>query len=165
VYLQASEAPLSLSSGRQIVSIDIQSYSSLKGYLHTSDGALPIPSKHQDLLEEILLLTLCKYKGRPHWALSTNRMLLGSPCSSTYDAYGAERFTQVMKRRMRYDPQGLFFHPVISRIVGMTPHENSAGKKDEQCFTFQAAEKASHRMYCTFMCTPATFTFSTQTSY
>ncbi|GAX79770.1 hypothetical protein CEUSTIGMA_g7210.t1 [Chlamydomonas eustigma] len=134
-FVTASETPLALSSGRQIISIDIQSFRSLKGYLSSSSHDLPVPSKHQDLLEEILLLTLCKYKGRPHWALSTNRMLLGSPCSSTYEAYGAERFSQVMGRRMRYDPQGLFFHPAVAKIVGMTSNEHRAGcAANEECF-------------------------------
>ncbi len=103
-----------MSSGRQAISIDIQSLGDLK-------YGVPA-SRHDSLLEEVLQLSLCKYRARPHWALSTNRMLLGSSCPLR-DAYG-DRFDQFMERRARFDPQGLFLHPGFVRIASKSPPDN-----------------------------------------
>ena len=83
----------------------------------------------QDLLDEILQLTLCKYRGRPHWALSTNRMLFSAGlCESTVHKYGGERFGLFMERRLRYDPEDLFLNPAFVKIIGEAEPERYPGR-------------------------------------
>mmetsp|Transcript_5231 Transcript_5231/g.11442 ORF Transcript_5231/g.11442 Transcript_5231/m.11442 type:complete len:590 (-) Transcript_5231:711-2480(-) len=106
-FALASESPLAMHSGKQVVSVELSTYSSRQ-----HDGTWPV--KQQGLLEEILQMTLCNYGGRPHWSLSTNRMF-SAPCA-TRDAYGQE-FDLFMERRMRYDPHGIFLHPMFQRIA------------------------------------------------
>lgn len=45
--------------------------------------------KFARLHDEVVQMTLCKYAGRPHWSLATNRLFLG-PCP-VRDMYEGER--------------------------------------------------------------------------
>ena len=87
------------------------------------------PSLPQDLLDEILQLTLCKYRGRPHWALSTNRMLFTSErCGSVVQKFGGELMGRFMERRLRYDPDDLFLNPAFVGIISEAEPERYPGR-------------------------------------
>ena len=131
---QASDAPMAMSSGKQAVSIDIQTVGSLEHYQSLQavqverHGAAAAITRHQELLEELLQLTLCKYRGRPHWALSTNRMLQGGCGEPLRELYGPERFGLFMERRARYDPHDLFLHPAFVKIASQAAPQRYPGE-------------------------------------
>eukprot|EP00955_Chlamydomonas_euryale_P059380 357374-Chlamydomonas_euryale.AAC.1 len=92
----------------------------------------PLPLPTQSLLDEVLQLSLCKFSARPHWALSTNRMLT-SRCPLRL-AYGAG-FDVLAARRARYDPSDMFLPPLFSRIEAASPPPRFPGcALSEECF-------------------------------
>lgn len=105
-FVGESDAPLALSSGRQVVAIEISTFSSKRGK--------GLPLKFQRLHEEIVQMTMCKYSGRPSWALATNRLFTG-PCP-VRDLYGPA-FDTFLNQRDRYDPALLLSPPLFQRIV------------------------------------------------
>lgn len=66
------------------MSIEISTFSARRRDGHV--GHIGVPLKFTRLHEEIVQMTLCKYGGRPHWALATNRLFL-SACP-VRDMYG-----------------------------------------------------------------------------
>ena len=142
--MKDSDAPLSTSAGKQVISIDLLTVESLRHHLEQPQH--PSASKHQELLDELLQLTLCKYGARPHWALSTNRMVFSGGnnggdswdgqreghggCASVRDKYGMERFDLFMERRARYDPQDLFLSPAFIKVASKALPERYPGKQE-----------------------------------
>ena len=98
------------------MTIELSTHSSLR-------QDLPIKSQH--LLEEILQLTLCKYEGRPSWALSSNRMFTG-PCP-TRDKYGFA-FDEFLEKRKVRDPKDIFMPPLFKRVVDRRGADYYTGK-------------------------------------
>ncbi|KXZ56870.1 hypothetical protein GPECTOR_1g785 [Gonium pectorale] len=125
-FVGESDAPLALSSGRQVVAIELSTLSSHKA---NEQG---LHFKFARLHEEIVQMTLCKYSGRPQWAFATNRLLLG-PCP-VRDLYGAS-FDQFLDQRVLYDPAGLFTPPLFNDIVErrVAPHSTGCAARLE-CF-------------------------------
>ncbi|KAG2500003.1 hypothetical protein HYH03_002285 [Edaphochlamys debaryana] len=112
-FVGESDAPLALSSGRQVVAIELSTLSSHRA------SAAGFPLKHSRLHEELLQMTMCKYGGRPQWAFATNRLLVGAPCA-VRDLYGPA-FDKFMDQRVSYDPAGLFMPPMWEDIVEKRP--------------------------------------------
>lgn len=83
-FVGESDAPLSLSHKRQTVTIELSTFSARRRDGRAGHNGMHI--KFARLHDEIVQMTLCKYEGRPHWALATNRLFLG-PCH-VRDHYG-----------------------------------------------------------------------------
>ncbi|GFR41090.1 hypothetical protein Agub_g1731 [Astrephomene gubernaculifera] len=107
-FVGESDAPMALSSGRQVVAIELSTLSS-----HMAAGS-GLHLKFARLHEELLQMTLCKYGGRPHWAFATNRLLRG-PCA-VRDLYGAS-FDKFLAVRAEYDPSSIFMPPLFQDVV------------------------------------------------
>ena len=129
-FIMASNAPLAMNSGRQMVAVDIQTLSSL-----TLGGGSKGPSRHQELLDEILQMSLCKYNARSHWSLSTNRMLVTGPSCPFSSAHSTSEIERFGKRMNRFDPHGLFLHPMFVKMVEEAGQEAYPGcVVKEDCF-------------------------------
>ncbi|PNW85242.1 hypothetical protein CHLRE_03g177600v5 [Chlamydomonas reinhardtii] len=106
-FVGESDAPLALSSGRQVVAVELSVLSSPRA------GGLP--PKFARLHEELLQMTMCKYNGRPQWALATNRLFRGAPCA-VRDLYGSA-FDKFLAQRSSYDPAAMFVPPLFEDVV------------------------------------------------
>ncbi|GLC51218.1 hypothetical protein PLESTB_000478500 [Pleodorina starrii] len=108
-FVGESDSPLALSSGRQVVAIEMSTLSS-----HNGERA-GLHVKFSRLHEELLQMTMCKYGGRPAWAFASNRLLRGAPCA-VRDLY-ADSFERFLELRASYDPAGLFLPPLFRDVI------------------------------------------------
>lgn len=108
-FVGESDAPLALSSGRQVVAIELSTLSTPH-----AKGGRGLPLKLVRLHEEVLQMTLCKYHGRPHWAFGTNRLFRG-PCP-VRDMYG-DAFDKFLEQRKTYDAAGMFTPPLFEDVA------------------------------------------------
>ncbi|PNH07915.1 hypothetical protein TSOC_005579 [Tetrabaena socialis] len=78
-------------------------------------------------------MTMCKYNGRPQWALATNRLFRG-PCA-VRDLYGAAAFEKFLGQRDKYDPERVFSPPMFEDLIARavpTYYPGCAARQD--CF-------------------------------
>ncbi|GIL73236.1 hypothetical protein Vretifemale_3462, partial [Volvox reticuliferus] len=108
-FVGESDAPLALSSGRQVVAIEM---STLSSHRAERDG---LHVKFTRIHDELLQMTMCKYGGRPAWAYASNRLLRGAPCALR-DLYSAS-FEQFLELRATYDPAELFLPPLFQDVI------------------------------------------------
>ncbi|GIL42745.1 hypothetical protein Vafri_672 [Volvox africanus] len=108
-FVGESDAPLALSSGRQVVAIEM---STLSSHRAERDG---LHVKFTRIHDELLQMTMCKYGGRPAWAFASNRLLRGAPCA-VRDLYSPS-FEQFLELRSSYDPAELFLPPLFQDVI------------------------------------------------
>ncbi|GLI69127.1 hypothetical protein VaNZ11_013682 [Volvox africanus] len=108
-FVGESDAPLALSSGRQVVAIEM---STLSSHRAERDG---LHVKFTRIHDELLQMTMCKYGGRPAWAYASNRLLRGAPCA-VRDLYSPS-FEQFLELRSSYDPAELFLPPLFQDVI------------------------------------------------
>lgn len=81
-------------------------------WTHLRSGMLPnkLP-KQSSILEAIEQLTLCKYKGRPHWGKNYERIFTHPKCK-VRDNFPAENIARLLAMQEQHDP-GKVFEPEL----------------------------------------------------
>ncbi|GBF95589.1 FAD FMN-containing dehydrogenase [Raphidocelis subcapitata] len=74
--------------------------------------------KHGHILETLEQLTLCKYKGRPHWGKNHERTYTHPNCSVP-ELY--PRFGEFLAMRSKLDPARVFEPPLFAQMLARAP--------------------------------------------
>ncbi|WIA41068.1 hypothetical protein OEZ86_004702 [Tetradesmus obliquus] len=78
-----------------------------------------VPAKYAFVQDAMEQLTLCKYKGRPHWGKNSDRAW-GHPECSVRDAL--PNFDKQLEMQAKYDPNKVFESILMSRFIAKQPN-------------------------------------------
>ncbi|KAG0610744.1 hypothetical protein M758_7G088100 [Ceratodon purpureus] len=98
-------------------------------------------SKQSSIVESIEQLTLCKYKGRPHWGKNHERVARHPKCK-VVDNFPATNIAQLLELQQRHDPLKVFEPELFKQVLKKsgpdysplcTPHYWCYCATDEHC--------------------------------
>ncbi|KAG0606949.1 hypothetical protein M758_9G181600 [Ceratodon purpureus] len=98
-------------------------------------------SKISTIVETIEQLTLCKYKGRPHWGKNHERVVRHPKCK-VRDNFPAENIAKLLEMQHEHDPEKIFEPELFRRLLQRsgpeycplcTPHYSCYCAHDSHC--------------------------------
>ncbi|KAI8477082.1 MAG: hypothetical protein J3K34DRAFT_399332 [Monoraphidium minutum] len=85
--------------------------------------ALPgVHAKFSFVQEVFEQLTLCKYKGRPHWGKNFDRTFTSPDCPVRDNVWQMDKMLAIASK---YDPEGVMTPPLMSKVIDRTPYSHS----------------------------------------
>jgi L-gulonolactone oxidase len=81
-------------------------------------------TKQSSIAETVEQLTLCKYKGRPHWGKNHERVFRHPECK-VRDNFPAENIEQLLAMQQQHDPAKLFEPELFKHLLERTGPEYS----------------------------------------
>ncbi|KAG0600762.1 hypothetical protein M758_11G058800 [Ceratodon purpureus] len=97
-------------------------------WTHLTSALIPnMLAKHSSAAETLEQLTLCKYKGRPHWGKNHERIFRHPDCK-VRDNFPAENIDQVLAMQQLHDPAKIFQPDLFEHLL-----ERSGPEYSELC--------------------------------